>query len=284
MRRSCVLVALSAGLALSPAAAQVPDDPVRVAETARAAQSRYEKVRLRHLSTTWSRSGSRQNEIVGRIALIDDAELEEWRPGPDPAPVADARRDLLAALEEAAARLPADGWIAGQRVFYQLEADDAAAALAAARECRGEGWWCRALLGWALHAGGEFVASESAFHEALAAMPPSERDRWTDLRPLLDGDSARLFEDVPDATRSRLERRYWWLADPLWSLPGNDRLRGLELGLELERPLLDERDPEPLVLDDHVGGGEPDDEQQRDRDEVAEMLADRDAHPPSPAP
>src|SRR4029079_10915156 len=68
------------------------------------------------------------------------------------------------------------------------------------------------------------------------------------------------------------------------TLPGHDRLRGLELRLELERPLLDERDPEPLALDDHVCRGEPDDEQERDRDEVAEVLADRDAHPPSPVP
>ncbi|HET6341323.1 MAG TPA: hypothetical protein VFG78_03980 [Gemmatimonadota bacterium] len=224
MRRPLALGLLIAGLAGGRgAAAQLPDDPVRIAERARSAQSRYESVRLRHLPTTWSRSGSSHDEIVGRIALIDDEDLEEWRPGPDPAPVADARRDLLAALEEAAARLPEDGWIAGQRVFYHLEAGETAGALAAARECRGEGWWCRALMGWALHAAGEFVASESAFREALAAMPPRERERWTDLRPLLDGEAKRLFEDIPEETRSRLERRYWWLADPLWSQPGNDR-------------------------------------------------------------
>ena len=37
------------------------------------------------------------------------------------------------------------------------------------------------------------------------------------------------------------------------------------------------------MLDDHVGGAEPDDQQQGDRDEVAEVLADRDAHQPPTA-
>ncbi|HET9582384.1 MAG TPA: hypothetical protein VFP76_06170 [Gemmatimonadota bacterium] len=224
MRRSLVPVLLIAGLAGGRgAAAQAPDDPGRIVEKARAAQSRYESVRLRHLPTTWSRSGSSREEIVGRIALIDDPALEAWRPRPDPAPVAEARRDLLVMLERAAARVPENGWIAGQRVFYHLEAGHAAAALEAARECRGQAWWCRALIGWALHAAGDFVASEAAFGEALAGMPDGERERWTDLGPLLDGESARLLEDAGEE-RARLEKRFWWLADPFWSQPGNDRL------------------------------------------------------------
>ncbi|HKY61255.1 MAG TPA: hypothetical protein VJP59_09610, partial [Gemmatimonadota bacterium] len=104
------------------------------------------------------------------------------------------------------------------------EAGSTVSALAAARECRGEAWWCRALAGWTLHAAGDFAASEAAFDDALAAMPRAERERWTDLEPLLDRDSARLLEKAGTEARARLERRYWWLADPLWSRPGNDRL------------------------------------------------------------
>ena len=68
------------------------------------------------------------------------------------------------------------------------------------------------------------------------------------------------------------------------ALAGDDGLGGLELGLELEGTLLEDRDPQPLVLDDHVRGRDPDEQEQRDRDEVAEVLADRDAHPPPPEP
>ena len=225
MRRKLVLAALIGGfVGAHGAAAQPPGDSGRVLEAARGAQARFESVRLAHLPRTWSRAGSPREEIVGRLALIDDAGLDEWRPAPEPPPVAGARADLLAALDRAAARLPEDGWIAGQRVFYQLEAGRTARALDAARDCRGEAWWCRALLGWALHAAGDFVGSASAFGEALAGMPRAERERWTDLEPLLERDSARLLEDAGDGERSRLERRYWWLADPLWSRPGNDRL------------------------------------------------------------
>ena len=37
------------------------------------------------------------------------------------------------------------------------------------------------------------------------------------------------------------------------ALAGDDGLGRLELGLELEGPLLEHRDPQPLVLHDHVG-------------------------------
>ena len=37
------------------------------------------------------------------------------------------------------------------------------------------------------------------------------------------------------------------------ALAGDDGLRGLELGLELEGLLLEDRDPQALLLDDHVG-------------------------------
>ena len=42
-------------------------------------------------------------------------------------------------------------WIAGQRVRYLLEAGDEDGAVAAARACRAERWWCAALEGLALH-------------------------------------------------------------------------------------------------------------------------------------
>ena len=66
------------------------------------------------------------------------------------------------------------------------------------------------------------------------------------------------------------------------TLSGDDGLGGLEVGLELERLLLQDRDAQALVLDDHVAREQRDDQQDEDRDEVAEVLADRRAHQPAP--
>ena len=61
------------------------------------------------------------------------------------------------------------------------------------------------------------------------------------------------------------------------ALAGGDRLRGLELGLELEGRLLEDRDPQPLVLDDVQVETSADHDQAEDGEEVARVLADRGA-------
>ncbi len=65
-------------------------------------------------------------------------------------------------------------------------------------------------------------------------------------------------------------------------LAGGHGLRGLELGLELEGRLLDHGDPQPLVLDDHPGGDQPDHDQADHGQDVARVLADCALHPPPP--
>ena len=45
------------------------------------------------------------------------------------------------------------------------------------------------------------------------------------------------------------------------ALAGDDGLGGLELGLELEGPLLEHRDPQALLLKDHVGDQQADRQQ-----------------------
>ncbi len=54
------------------------------------------------------------------------------------------------------------------------------------------------------------------------------------------------------------------------SLAWGDRLGGGHVGLQLERLLLEQRDPQSLVLDDDVGREQPDGEQAEDRQEVAQ--------------
>lgn len=203
-------------------AAQTARDSARALGSARSAQAGFERLRFRHLPWTDRGIGpDRCDERIGRFCLWrGDGKGPEWTPPPEPEPVKQGRGELIARLDEAAARYPGDEWVAGQRVRYLVEAGRADEAAAAARECRA-GWWCSALEGFALHAAGRAADADSAFDAALAAMPEEVREEWTGLGPILSDrdwrDFRRLRERMPDA-----ELRFWWLADPFWALPGND--------------------------------------------------------------
>jgi hypothetical protein len=107
--------------------------------------------------------------------------------------------------------------------------------------CQGTPWWCLALQGYAKHhafsgSGGEEMASalRSASPGASAwdrIRIPEAGDRgvnceWTDITPLLS--DTLLLADYAGTgmcgDRTAFEERFWWLADPMWSVPGNVRL------------------------------------------------------------
>lgn len=203
-------------------AAAAPPDSVGVLRAARSAQATFEQYRIANLPRSRGRSrAGRCDEIVGRLCFWHD-EDDGWLPSPDPPAIQAARRRLLDALDSLAALLPADPWISGQRVRYLVESDALGEALEAARACRAATWWCAALVGYARHAGGDHAGADSAFAAALAAMPEEQRCRWTDLSPVLDGLRSR-YRKLTCAQRAALDRRIWWLADPLYLVPGNER-------------------------------------------------------------
>ncbi|HET6361967.1 MAG TPA: hypothetical protein VFH11_07915, partial [Gemmatimonadota bacterium] len=68
-----------------------------------------------------------------------------------------------------------------------------------------------------------FAGAERAFERALAAMPASEREHWEDVEPLLDGDARAVWRSLGPGGRAAFAARLWWAADPLWSVPGNER-------------------------------------------------------------
>jgi hypothetical protein len=201
-----------------------PADSARLLAYARSAQSRFEFVRRNHLPWTWSRGGGPCDERIGRFCLWYSNGESSWQPPPDPEPVVRARTSLIARLDTAAAVIPGDWWVAGQRIRYLVEGGHFEEAREAARACRSpEGGWCAALLGYALHSGGDYVEADSMFTVALAQMAPRERERWTDLSPLLEVDALRTYRRLEAEERSNFEVRYWWLAKPLFMVPGNDR-------------------------------------------------------------
>jgi hypothetical protein len=210
-----------------------------VLRRARAAQAEFERTRRQQLPTIPGGSGGRCDVRVGRFCYwYDDGEDDG---PPEPKRTGAAREKLLGRLADAAERLPGDRWIAGQRVRYFVEQGRHADAVAAARACAGEAWWCTALAGLAFHTAGDFGAADSTFAAALAAMPPATRCAWTDLSLLLEDEIAKRYErtacdgrtgtaGAPDTTgvagpvtaRTDLARRFWALARPLYLLPGND--------------------------------------------------------------
>lgn len=211
-------------LADAPLAAQAPPPPpdsARTLRAARSAQARFESIRRNHLPWTNSRGGGECDERVGRFCLWYGDGDSTWEPPPEPEPVQKARRDLLARLAVAAADFPGDAWVAGQRVRYLLEAEQGAEAVDAARECR-SGWWCLALEGYALHGAGDYEGADAAFARALREMPERERRRWSDLSVLLDASEVRSYRRIPEAERAAFEERFWWMAKPLYLLPGNE--------------------------------------------------------------
>lgn len=206
------------------AAAPPPVDSADALITARSAQARFEIMRFAHLPwTNRVPTAPRCDEIVGRFCLWFDGVPEVWQAPPEVLEVTRAREGLLAWLAAAEAAHPADPWIVGQRVRYLVEGGRHDDAERAVETCGAVRWWCLALGAFARHARGDFARAESEFDAALRAMPDSVRAEWTDLAVLLDPSERKAYETLSTAAREAFERRFWHLANPLHSRPGNAR-------------------------------------------------------------
>ncbi len=214
-----------------------------VLEGSRAAQRRFERDRVRWLPINRSWAGGSCGEVLGRMCF-DHAPRGDFYPVPEDPRIVAAREELLATLAEAAAELPLDPWLVGQRVAYLGEAGrwDMAATLAgecAGREVTaggGEGGrgadleqlrgraWCRALEGLALHALGRYPEAENAFRRGLAGMDAAAVAMWSDPEPLLDPSGRDWWTGLDRNGRQLRAPSVWALADPLLIVPGNDLL------------------------------------------------------------
>lgn len=144
---------------------------------------------------------------------------------PPPAERNDARierEQLLDLLGQAQAADPSDDWVSAMRVRYAIEAEKLDVSVAAARACKGTGWWCDALEGLALHNANRHVDANAAFTKALAEMPVQQRCVWTDLTLWLEVPAHAAYNTIACANRDIENTRILRLAQPLWMLPAND--------------------------------------------------------------
>jgi len=197
-------------------------DSAEISDHARDLQASFE-IRRRRMLPRFYIGTVDQNHclIVGRFC--------EWHPNLKDYTIPDegrdiirARNDLLRDLERASALIPGDDWIMGQRIRYMLEAHDTST-VTVARACRATKWWCDALLGLALHVRGDFLAADSAYELALDGMPSPLRCHWQNLSPLLDDDLRGTYHKMTCAQREAADARIWWVSDPLYMTPGNER-------------------------------------------------------------
>ena len=238
-------LAAAAAAASKPSVGQAPSSdprpsPVSASDSAaahslaRSLQARFERLRVRRSPMALGRGGE-CDEIVGRLCIWDDGGAE-WTPKPEHGEIARGRRLLLDTLAALAKTIPGDHWIFGQRIRYGVEAGGAdeverkgrAArdyldeAELLARSCGlSESWRCDAYLGFVLHRRGRAVEAERVFDRALTAMPVELRGVWTSSKPVLGRELSHWLAAQGNSTRA--QALVWFLADPLFLAPGNDR-------------------------------------------------------------
>lgn len=202
-----------------------PPDSADLRARARAAQDAFERMRRRNLPRDPGTGGGSCSEVIGRFCLIYQGE-DDWEPTPDPPEILQGREALLRTLTEVGEAIPGDRWVLSQRIFYLAEEGRWSQALELTRRCGGQpdAWWCRALRGLVLHGAERYLASMEAFREALARMDDERAGRWRDPEHVLDDGAWDVWSDADAEDRPRLVNRLWLLGDPLYLVPGNDRL------------------------------------------------------------
>ncbi|HYV97079.1 MAG TPA: hypothetical protein VE967_06475 [Gemmatimonadaceae bacterium] len=253
---------LLAGVLLTlPLAAQVPTTRVLPQPTgvllldeARREQRLFEEFRRDHLPLFNGKGlGGAKNvkdrDVVGKFQYWYDE--SEPPPPPEPASIKQQRERLIGILDTAAKAYPEDDWTNGQLIRYLSEAERTADEITAALRCRAQSWWCSALLGFAYHDHRDFVKADTAFAQALRKMPQRLRCDWTDISVLLDEYTVRAYHRTECGSQERLayETRLWWLAKPLYSLPGMDTRTEYYSRMTMVRMLEDAPSPHMFGFD-----------------------------------
>lgn len=152
---------------------------------------------------------------IGRLCYWDDPSGPSI-PAED-AGVTTARARLRTFLDSLGEVDPASDYIVGQRVRYDLEGHDDAAAGRAAAACAATPWWCEALRGLVRHRTASEAASAAAYDSAITAMPDTIRCAWLDADAWLPpyAQSHRRTDGHHCDAEMKTSARVFWLGAPL---------------------------------------------------------------------
>jgi hypothetical protein len=134
-----------------------------------------------------------------------------------------SRSVLIRHLAQAVGRAPRDSVLIGQYVRMLIDNDQLPEALVVADNCQARPSWCLALRGHVSYKLGQMFDAEDAFLQSIDALRADETCTFTSIRSLLDDEERSAYTRLPCARQDSVNKRMWWLADPLWSVPGNDR-------------------------------------------------------------
>jgi len=133
------------------------------------------------------------------------------------------RAAVLALLDTAVAGSPDNAALHGQRVRFAVDQRDSAQTRRAVEQCGALDGWCALLGVYAAAQFGDLMTADSLVDVALNRMAIEQRCSWNDVAWLLDPSDKKAYDRRDCADRIRLERVFWWLADPLWTQPRNER-------------------------------------------------------------
>lgn len=164
-----------------------------------------------------------------RLPLDEGEAIDLALPPASREPLRRERELLITTLANAKAKYPADEWIIGQHLRFVIDQRSPSRALQAARDCKGSQAFCSMMLGLALEVADRQLDAEATFRVAdslattKAARPDSAGCIHSETLMLLSpGDRDEVQRGTCEAQREFVQRM-WWLADPMWSIPGNER-------------------------------------------------------------
>ncbi len=130
---------------------------------------------------------------------------------------------LIAALDLASTVYPADNRVTELRLRLFIDQRDTVGAVRAVTSCGADRWLCGMLAGYVSYWRGQAATADSLFTAALRIAPADVRCTLTDLRALIPPPGRGQYIAIPCNLRDSVNATIWWLADPLFTAPGNER-------------------------------------------------------------